>query len=46
MQELDLQRFIKRQRVALIAILGLLKDHQARIVDKVSELVLETANPS
>ena len=40
MKELDLQKFIFRQRLQTTAILALLKGRQCFIVDKMSELVI------
>ena len=42
--ELDLVRFIKRQRTASVGIISLLKSHQTRLVDKLSELVIASSN--
>ena len=39
-QELDLKRFIKRQRATTMAVLGLLSGRKSRLVDKLSELVI------
>ena len=45
-QEMDLQKFIFRQRVQTSAILALLKGRQSEFVDKMSELVLQESTES
>ena len=45
-QEMDLQKFIFRQRVHTTAILALLKGKQSVFVDKMSELVLQESTES
>lgn len=40
-RELDLQKFIHRQRVSITALLGLLKPRQNHFVDKFSQLIVK-----
>ena len=43
-KELDLQKFIHRQRVFTTAILGLLSRTQSKFVDKMSQLVIRESS--
>ena len=43
-KELDLRKFIHRQRVFTTAILGLLSGTQSRFVDKMSQLVIRESS--
>ena len=39
-KELDLQKFVIRQRIQTHALLGLLNSHQSKFVDKMSQLTI------
>ena len=45
-KEMDLQKFLFRQRLQTTAIIALLKGRQCFIVDKMSELVLQESSES
>ena len=40
-KELDLQKYIHRQRVFITALIGLLKPRQNQFVDKFSQLIMK-----
>ena len=43
-KEMDLQKFIHRQRVFITAVLGLLSGRQSAFVDKYSQLVIRESS--
>ena len=43
-KELDLRKFILRQRMQVTALLGLLNSHQSLFVDKMSQMVIRESD--
>ena len=43
-KELDLQKFIHRQRIQVNAMLGLLNSHQSLFVDKMSQIIIHESS--